>query len=71
MFQCIVLGLWYKRFKALLVLNVIQKLGITAEAMSKHGITKVKISSSGLSACYVLVHFDATIHSEMLQNCVP
>lgn len=36
------LGLWYRMLKALLLLNVTQKLGVTAEATSKSDITEVK-----------------------------
>lgn len=42
MFQFVFLGFWCRRFKALLLLSVTQKLGVTAEATSKSDITEVK-----------------------------
>lgn len=42
LFQLVLLGLWYRKFKALLLLSVTQKSGVTAEATSKSNTTEVK-----------------------------
>lgn len=80
MFQCTVLGLWYKRLKALLVVNVIQKLGIRLKQRQSMALQKEwglppdcqlsVLLHFGLPLDCQLLHFDSAVHAEMLQHGV-